>query len=198
MQQRPSVYFEHFAELLKVSSRQVTMDITPSYAGLGAEVLEGVRAGFEERQIHVKAVFLMRDPVERCWSAVRMQARKELGHTDVNEADVLSYARSEKAEMRTRYDATLSALESVFGPEELYIGFYETMHSELPDFAISAFLQVPYRPRLTEQKVNTSPKRQNLGEDARGEIARHYRDVYDCVAGRFPQAVKLWDGYRYL
>jgi hypothetical protein len=50
----------------------VTGDITPDYAGLNRNILEAIREKFSREGVNVKALILMRDPVERCFSAVRM------------------------------------------------------------------------------------------------------------------------------
>ena len=54
---------------------RLTADITPGYAALPAERLAMIRAGFESRGVRPAAVYLLRDPVERIWSAARMDMR---------------------------------------------------------------------------------------------------------------------------
>ena len=71
-------YFDYFEDLLNANdSTYVTGDITPSYTGLPAECYRTVHENFSKRGIKVKAVFLLRDPLERCWSAVRMHRRRK-------------------------------------------------------------------------------------------------------------------------
>jgi len=44
--------------------------------GVGAQkVFKSIQDGFERRGVTLKVIFLMRDPIQRCWSAVRMRRR---------------------------------------------------------------------------------------------------------------------------
>lgn len=70
------IYFDYFAGLLKRDGIRLTGDITPSYSGLSEETLLRIRDGFAARGIAVKPVFLMRDPVDRLQSMVRMGFRE--------------------------------------------------------------------------------------------------------------------------
>jgi hypothetical protein len=78
MQRRPGYYFDFFKNILSEPGIEITSDITPSYSGLGRDVFSSIRTGFDSIGIDCKAVFLMRDPVERCISSLAMRmARKE-------------------------------------------------------------------------------------------------------------------------
>ena len=114
LQQDPSGYFRYFDTFLEKSGRQVSCDITPTYAGLGSAVLASVREGFAQRGIATRAIFLMRDPVERCWSAARMQGRLRAGDAAVTDEQVLAHVERPGAQQRTRYDLTIGEMEKAF------------------------------------------------------------------------------------
>lgn len=198
LQQSPENYFNYFAYIMDKQSLRITCDITPSYSALSAPALKMIKQGFEKRGIETRTVFLIRDPVERCWSSARMKGINLTGSAEVSDADVLEHARTDETEVRTRYGATILRLESVFDPAQIYVGLYEEMFEPGPLAALSAFCQVPFRPDQAERKLNFSPKVAPLGEETRAKIARRYRMVYDFTAARFPQAKQLWGGYRYL
>jgi Sulfotransferase family len=66
-------YVDYFAGLMREQpGRRLVHDITPSYAGLQAAELAEVRERLEAAGFDVRAVFIMRDPVERAFSAFRM------------------------------------------------------------------------------------------------------------------------------
>ena len=65
MIRRPERYFSYFASRLKPSHIRLTGDITPSYAGLSAKSFQHIRNAFAQRGVTTRAVFIMRDPVER-------------------------------------------------------------------------------------------------------------------------------------
>jgi hypothetical protein len=69
-------YFDYFDYLyLKNPDVQAVGDITPSYSMLDARMFRHIKNGLEARGFTVKVVFLMRDPVERVWSMLRMDRR---------------------------------------------------------------------------------------------------------------------------
>ncbi len=198
LQQSPDNYFNYFAYLMDKQSKTMTCDITPAYAALKESTLQTIQLGFDKRGIDTKVVFLIRDPVERCWSSARMKSRHYTGNTYVSDAQVLEHALSEESALRTRYDVTLNRLESVFAPSRIYAGLYEEMFEQQQLSALSGFCRIPIMPDLVKNEVNISPKVKDLSEDTQMRIARQYRVVYDFVATRFPSAKKLWKGYAYL
>lgn len=198
MQQSPDYYFDFFTSLMDGQSRPLAFDITPSYAGLSREIFKAIQGGFAAREVGTKAIFLMRDPVERCWSNVRKMNFTKAGRTTVTEEEVVSHALSEAAEMRMRYDLTIAELEAAFPSEALYCGLYEEIFVLKDVSRISDFCMVEARPALLEKSVFGSPKEMPLSDDAAGKIARHYRSVYEFAAKRFPCSLDLWTSNRYL
>src|SRR3954451_14413565 len=75
----PERYFDYFAGLLEPDAIRLTADITPAYAALSVERLRMVRDGFTARGVRQVAVYLVRDPVERIWSAARLDIGRR-GH----------------------------------------------------------------------------------------------------------------------
>ena len=71
MQNEEGFYEEYFKSLINESVR-ITGDITPSYSGLDTEHFELIKNRMEAAGFNVKTVFLLRDPVQRCWSSFRM------------------------------------------------------------------------------------------------------------------------------
>ena len=74
---QPKRYYDYFASLLRRPGIQLTGDITPSYSALSVGTLKDIKANFEQRQISLRPVFLMRDPIERIISSQCMQLRKQ-------------------------------------------------------------------------------------------------------------------------
>lgn len=198
LQQAPAKYFDYFDEMLKAKGAHTTFDITPSYCGLGRDVYGTIIAGFAAKDIATRAIFLMRDPVERCWSSARNTGRRKGGNTDVSEEQFIAHAQSAEAGMRTRYADTVRELEASFPASDLFFGLHEDMFEAENVLALSAFCGVTPRPALAEERIFSSPKTRPLAEDAMRKVALHYRDVYDFAAARFPRVTALWGGYRYL
>jgi hypothetical protein len=199
----PERYFEYFAGLLDADGIGLTADITPGYAALPASRLAMVRLGFEERGVRPVAAYLLRDPVERIWSAARMDMRRR--GADAPEDPETRVGHMYKHPMyadRTRYDLTMDALEEAFPREDVFYGFYERLFSRETLEPLCAFLRVDFHEPDTGRQVNVSPKSEGavLSEDTRRTIARHFARVYDAVQRRFPELdlAGLWPSVRLL
>ncbi len=194
-------YYDYFEFLAgRESTVRVVGDITPSYAGLPAEVFASIRKALEDRGFSVRVVFLMRDPVERIWSAARMAHRK--GRSDVhNDAErVRSLFRSHDYVLRTRYDETIRNLEAAFSPDQLHFDFYETFFTGDHVRLLTQFLDLPFVEPDTDVRFNASPKKGNLPEDVQRLVAEFYQPVYEFCAAKFGVELieSLWPGYRFV
>ena len=192
-------YFSYFRKLVDSSDQVfITGDITPSYAALPVKVLRYIKSSLEKNGFRVKVVFLMRDPVARCISANRMYSSPRLldspGDADL-EAELLAKKYQQtRFQIRTRYDQTITNLEQVFTPDELYLGFYEELFSDKAIAEICSFLELPFRPGNYEQVVHGSLVKSDLPETVKSEVRSYYSQVYDFVLNRFGQdrVKKLW------
>jgi hypothetical protein len=197
-------YFDYFTGLLHRTPRtRLVADMTPSYGMLPTERFEAVRAGFDRRGISTLPVFLMRDPVERIWSQVRMHARlyerHEAARTQSAEFVLAQYARPAYAN-RTAYDEVIRKLDTVFGPDRVYYGFYETLFTEEEILRLCGLAGIDYVEPGFEERVHFSPKTSELPDDTVRTVAEHYRGVYTAVAERFPDVplTEIWPSSRYL
>jgi len=182
----PQNYFNYFTGLLSQPDIFVTGDITPSYSMLGAPELSMIRNALDRRGVRCRAIFLMRDPVERLWSAARMRRRERPDAQHGSEDQmVLRALKRGGFEGRTRYDDTLSAMETVFAPEEYLTGFYETLFQESEIRRICTFLGLEYRAPEFDKRVNVSQKSAPLSEDTCRKVAQHFAPTYEAVAQRF-------------
>jgi hypothetical protein len=201
----PEFYFDYFTGLLHRSPRtRLVADITPSYALLSAERYAGIRAGFAERSVTTLPMFLMRDPVERIWSQLRMHARLAQ-RPQTTEADT---ERSLKAQLlrpafesRTRYHRTIHALDQAFGPDGTFYGFYESLFTDDEVRRLCGLAGIDFVTPGFDRRVHSSPKAEpELSDDTVRAVAEKYRDVYVAVAVRFPDVSlpDLWPSSRFV
>lgn len=200
MLQAPDFYFDYFADLLSAPGKTLSADITPAYAALPAEAYRVIRTGFEKRGIAVRAIFLMRDPVERCWSAVRMYRRKKLGIPGLDisgdlERSLVDYCRTPHAQGRGRYDKTIEALESAFDGKDIHYGLYETLFEPESLARLSAFLDIPPSTGFAHTRYNESPKEASISSEARSVVAGAFREALQYCGQRFPESRSLWPSY---
>ena len=201
--QDPERYFDYFAGLLEPAAIRLTADITPGYAALPVSRLTMIRAGFLARGVRPVTVYLLRDPVERIWSAARMDMRRRGDEAPEDpETRVGHMYRHPMYADRTRYDLTMDALEHAFAREEVFYGFYERLFSAETLRPLCDFLGIDYHEPDTGRQVNVSPKSEGatLPEETRRTIARHFAGVYVAVQQRFPDLdlAELWPSMRLL
>jgi hypothetical protein len=192
MQRNTEAYFDYFSRLVARPGR-LTYDITPSYSGLSLETLSAIRQGFVERGVQPKVVFLVRDPLERCWSAVRMDIRN-YGNGGLSEPESLARRyRSEGFRIRTRYDETIARLEQAFPADEIHIEAFERLFTPESIARISQFIGVPPRTDIIERTVNVSRKSVDIDPALRREIILHYSQVYEFCFARDPTLREVWN-----
>lgn len=205
MQRFPYFYFEHFRRLLDAPDVRLTADVTPSYAGLSVDTFRRIRTGFVKRGIAVKVLFLMRDPVDRCFSAARMLSEKEnrlaaeAGLTSEISAEdwLVKHLESEYVRFRSDYAATVASLQAAFRPEEVHIEIYETMFTPDGLGRLSNFLGVTFDPALVAVRVNEG-RPAYLPPELAVRTARHFAQVYGWAERTYPQTRELWSGFTYL
>jgi len=197
----PEHYFDYFTGLLAGGAR-LTADITPAYAGLSPERLASIRDGFASRGVRPVAVYLMRDPVERVWSAVRMDVRrKNITQPGAVEYRLRKVSDDDQYDRRTRYDAAIAKIDGTFGRDGAFYGFYERLFDsgtlrELCDFLGLDFVEPDFG-----REVNVSPKEDGeLSEDTVRVLVARFAPVYEAVASRFPDVdlPAIWPSTRFL
>lgn len=197
----PDRYFDYFTGLLAGGAR-LTADITPSYAGLSVERLAKIRAGFDRRGVRPVAVYLMRDPVERVWSAVRMDARRRgIDHAGAAENRLRKVTDDDQYARRTRYDEAIDKADEAFGREAVFYGFYERLFDRATLQDLCGFLGLDFHEPDVARQVNVSPKEDGeLEDDTVRALVERFAPVYEAVAARFPDVDlrALWPSMRFL
>ena len=197
LQKKPANYAAYFHRQVS-QDRPITGDISPSYSGLTSEHLARIKTLMENAGFAVKVVFLMRDPVDRCWSENRMQMgrqqhRRGLTFTQAEaDARFLKLYTAERTHLRTNYNKTVDSIERVFSPQDTYFGFYEDMFTPDRIRALSDFLGVGYDPAFAEVRLNVSKSLISLDDGLRDACRAYYDHVYDYCYTRFPQTRTLW------
>ena len=101
----------------------LTGEITPGYSVLDEKAIARMRA----LNPRVKLIFIMRDPILRCWSAV-LKERQSRGQQGLpNDEEAISTARTNGIWSRSIYDKCIDKLERVFGADQIFYGFFEEL-----------------------------------------------------------------------
>ena len=191
-------YFTYFADTFESADVSVAWDITPEYAGLQRDILIRIRDGFAERNIVTKAMFIMRDPVDRAFSAFKMQmVNGNNRFSTYSNEQVVAYLKTPRVAVRCHYDKTVLELDAAFAASSIYYGFFEEMFTPAEVRRLSNFIGIPPRPGFARRTMNVTVSDRSLNGEMRQELVRYYRDVYDFAATRFPLSLSLWSGFRY-
>jgi hypothetical protein len=181
------LYFDYFAGLFERDPAvRLTLDMTPGYAMLGTDRLSRIRDAFEARGIRTVAIFLLRDPVERIWSQIRMQKRRRPQQYVAPAEDLLlEQFTAPQYELRSRYEPTVTALDAVFGDDVRY-HFFEQLFDPSVLRSICDFTGIDFHEPDFGATFNVSPKAvTELPEAGVRSVARHFRDTYEFVEQRF-------------
>lgn len=176
-------------------------EITPVYSSLTAENLSTIKKLLETAGYDVKVVFLMRDPLERCYSAMRMNTRRETkAGVEKAEGPHKNFAKSavmDWCQIRTCYERIVPEIEKVFAPEDTVIDVYETFFTTEKIEGLCEFLGISYVDADVSNKANTSPREEEPSEEQLATVRRFYDATYEFVADRVgkDQLSGIWPNY---
>lgn len=196
----PTHYFDYFTALVRSDERHVTADVTPAYALLPVERLASIRREFDRRGVRAVAIFLMRDPVDRLWSQIRMQRRRSTRRTDgTDEAHLLQRHTESQYVARSAYHRTIDALDAAFG-DSVHYAFYEQLFAEESIAAVCSSIGIAIHPPDLRVRRNQAPVEATLSESAARQVAENLIEVYRRVAHRFPEVdlPAIWPSARYV
>lgn len=190
MQYYPDAYLQHFYSLQDLMTTHYC-EFTPSYALLPIDAYERIRCMFHEAGLQVKIIFILRDPVDRHWSQIRFEARKNK-YKKKQMMDHLSTLEDPHWIERGRYDLTIQNLQKTFSESEFHIEFYEHLFSHSSVIRILDFLGLSMNNRRPDfskvvgaTKLNTDIPVEFL-ERAKLEYGDVYEWCLDYFDGRLP------------
>lgn len=172
-----------------LTSQSLIADITPSYALLPVARLMAMAGLVPETRF----IYLMRDPIARLWSHVRMNARRA-GHK-AGELAAACHAVMERVldgeksgiTQRGDYIAAIERLNEAVAPSRLLVMFMEDMLTPAGLARICNFLGLTYQEAKFDQPVHVGPvlamsssQKTRAGVLLRPQyefIARHYPDI---------------------
>lgn len=174
-------------------TRRLVGDITPAYAGLPVDRL-GAMAGLAP---DVRFVYILRDPVSRFWSHVRMvAARSKAGQRDMAGEcarvfdRVLSGAPSDIAQ-RSDYKGALERLDAAVAPARLLVMFMDHLVTVPGVARLCGFLGLAPHAVTPQARVHEGvPLAMTADQAARARA--WLAPQYHYVAARFPDMPATW------
>lgn len=171
----------YLSYLLGDARGRLAADITPGYGILSDEELGRMLAALPEARV----LYLIRDPVARLWSHVRMQTARE-GAPSVEDAAsdlmrrILRQGGASHVSSRGDYPAAAEGLRRLVPASRLRIDYCERMFTPEGWDALQGWLGLDRHP------ADPSPAHEGvpaaLGPDLAVEAARALKDHYDWAA----------------
>jgi Sulfotransferase family len=167
-------------------------EITPAYATLSEPVLRRIR-GMNEK---IRLVFVMRDPVDRAWSAVNNAAKKGAADASTVEKS-LERARESGAVARSAYADTIGRLEAVFPASQIHYCFFDDLRDR-PEALTADLLSflgvepVPAVPIKMPQAVNVAAGSKAVPLEFSREMAQDYLSMVQQLCRRFQGPPHKW------
>jgi len=187
----PEAYAEYMMDL--ASGAKLTADITPEYSMMPVSRLKQM-AGLVAQ---TKFVYILRDPVDRLWSNIRMNARRKSdspelirGHALVEVDEVLN-GKPNEAFDRSDYAQGLTSLEQAIPDEDRKVLFYETLFSDASIRELCSFLGLSNHPAPLKKRIHEGvPIR--LDTARRNGLQKLLAPQYHAVEKRFQSLPAAW------
>lgn len=172
-------------------------EITPAYSILEPDDVAAIRVVNPEMRL----ILLLRDPVERAWSAIRYGVEKGRPASELRSPEVLvTRLRRSSLQRRGDYERTLDTYLRHFDRRQILVCFYEAIAHDpeglLAD--VTAFLGVtPLAADAVDAGTRVNPSRH---ADMPPEVAEFLIDTYGPLAARlakqFGSYARLWTAAR--
>lgn len=168
-------------------------DITPAYALLPEARLREMATLAPVTRF----VYLLRDPVARLWSNIRMVAKRQAkaaGDVAQIAAGLLRkvLAGEERNAMaRSDYAGAMARLDRAVPAASLFVGFYETLFSDASIEKLCRFLGIAPRPGDYGDRVHGGVP-VTLEDEARGALSRLLAPQYAAMEARFGTLPDAW------
>lgn len=178
-------------------------DLSPSYSLLSRDTYADMAGRYPDTRF----IFLMRDPVMRFWSSIRMWFTTNAETRAAKSIQDLFYDRlrvpTDHLVLFSRYGRVITELEAAVPRERIHYDFYEHIfspHGQPHLDKLTDFLGVSRRAGALERKVWETDaqfaKQSDLTQTMRDDAREVFDQVYKAVRGRFGDdapASWLWE-----
>ncbi|MFZ2725013.1 MAG: sulfotransferase [Methylococcaceae bacterium] len=178
-------YRDYFAFYAK-NNESIFCEVTPEYSLLTADGYRAIKGLADD----VRLVFLIRNPVDRFWSAVRMWAKS---HPDYDvPANFEIFLNRQHYFLSTDYGNTLKTVYEVFPKERVFVQFYEHLFNSDVIEQLCQFCDIEFIAPDTEKRVLEGIPLP-LTPEMRKRIYQQFAHVYQWAETEFNSALpKSW------
>jgi len=173
---------------------QICGEFTPEYSILPEEGIRHVL----KLSPDVKLILSLRDPIERCWSQIRMDNHRQNG---ISQAELEEASQSVKVLGRSDYPAIISSWRKFVPPERLHIVFIDDIARKPLEVlnGVCDFLGAEFLPeRFAEAAVRVhSGNELDMPPGIYEGLKRSLRPVYDRLIELYPEHTGKWRARHY-
>lgn len=187
-------YYDYIDKILTDESK-FTTDITPAYAHLDSDVLSDIKLKFEKRNVQMKVIYLMREPVSRMESGIRMKIRRlgKLGKVDAKEMkNIMDVALSSEALLKSHYSFTVNQLDKVFAPADIFYCFYEELFHSQSIIRLAKFFDIPVSVFEPNEIINSTRQHYRYAKRDLNRWIEQFEHEYDFAKNRFNFDTEIW------
>lgn len=186
---------EAYAEYMMAEARgaKLTADITPEYCMMPVSRLKQM-AGLVAQ---TRFVYILRDPIDRLWSNVRMNARRKSDNPELmrgyalSEVDEILNGKPNAATDRSDYAQGLQSLEQAIPSENRKVLFYETLFRDDTIRDLCGFLGLSNHPAPLKKRVHAGlPVKLDIAR--RNALQKMLAPQYQAVQARFQTLPAQW------
>ena len=140
---------------------KITGEISPTYSLLDDEQISHIK----EVNQSVKILFIIRNPIDRAWSAIRFRVHKGFKNIDLNSSDdIINELKRKDNILLGNYKRTIDKYLKYFSPSQILICFYDAITYNPVSLMnnITSFLNItPFNKDNinNNKKINASPSR---------------------------------------
>jgi hypothetical protein len=192
----PAKYYDYF--ISKLNSCDITGDFTPQSSSLSEDTFHSIIAKFDSHDIQTKCIFIMRDPVDRLQSMIRMKLALSGNMTPSYELEtlmMLEHCSSKNYYYTGDYSTIVPKLDKIFQSKVCY-KFFDTLFTDQSQQSVCDFMNISFH----QPDYNFNPKPSKtpnmLTVEDRLHFEQMYKPIYDYTADRFPEVTKLWTYYQ--
>lgn len=195
MQESSEIYTKYFQGLIN-STINVTGDITPSYSMIDKSGLKQIVDVIKGAGFDIKVIYLMRDPIDRLWSAVRMEKRVKLRDGVILddafcELRVREYLGMKDQMARGDYKTTVQNITQVFNDDEVCIELYENLFIRRNTKKLEDFLGLTLNHVDFSMHVNQS-KQELMSQEVCEHLFDFFAPQYKFCRDNFTEVNELW------
>ena len=178
----------------QAKSHQISGEITPAYSILEANDIARIKAV----NPNIKMIYMIRNPIDRAWSAIRYNiSRRKLNIDVISDDEIISKLQSRGMILRGDYERTLDNYLRYFDSSQMLVCFYDAIQANPIGLmsSITNFLDIsPFEENTVNNQtfVNTSPSYE-MPTGVKDYLTDTYAPMIKRLAVRFGSYARIWE-----